>query len=61
MLRAYQFQLVIYDEVENFPDNTSPNFYYPFDERKSQLYSYDIDPTYDLTLNYLYYFTEVDF
>lgn len=37
-----ELDLVVYDEIENFPDYNNPLFMYPYSNRKSKLATYQI-------------------
>lgn len=41
-----EFELVIYDEVENFRKHTNPLFNYPYQDRKSFASAYTLDTTF---------------
>lgn len=37
IVRKLDFEIVVYDETENFPHYTSPLFNYPYESRKSKI------------------------
>ena len=39
-----EFQMVVYDEIEDFKDHNDPEFNYPYGKRKSQITQFTIDP-----------------
>jgi len=51
MTALFEYELILYDEVENFKDYTSPLFYYPFQVNKNVIISLNLD-TNDTVDNY---------
>ena len=55
MAQALEFELVIYDETENFRPYYDPLFDYPFETRKTKAATFTVDTkTTDSTGNYGY-------
>ena len=46
LFSKFDFQLVVYDEIEKFRDYDHPLFGYPYDKRKIQVNSFTLNPTY---------------
>ena len=43
MLGTYDFELVVYDEIEKFRDYDHDLFDYPYEERKTKLASFTLN------------------
>jgi hypothetical protein len=43
MLGAYDFELVVYDEIEKFRAYDNDLFEYPYEDRKTKLNSFNLD------------------
>jgi hypothetical protein len=54
----YEYNLIIYDEVENFKDYNSPLFNYPFQLNKNVLGTLDLYPNISES-NYNYTHTDI--
>jgi hypothetical protein len=46
LFSKFDFQLVVYDEIEKFRNYDDPMFGYPYDDRKIQVNSFTLNPTY---------------
>jgi len=44
MIELYEFDIVVYDEIENFKDYLSPVFDYPYEKRKTTIGWYSFEP-----------------
>ena len=60
MTALFEYELILYDEVKNFKDYTSPLFYYPFQVNKNVITSLNLD-TNDTVDNYKYSHTDIYF
>ena len=44
MFELYEFDIVVYDEIENFKDYISPEFDYPYEKRRTMIGWYNFEP-----------------
>jgi hypothetical protein len=62
LFSEFEYELVMYDEVEYFKKYTHPEFYYPFQKRKTKMGTFTLDITLDKdTYDYDYYSKTVSF
>ena len=54
IIGAFEINLIVYDEIENFQDYDSEMFNYPFDRRKNVIQTFQFDSNVS-TDNYAYY------
>lgn len=45
VLQNYDFQIVVYDQIEKFREYDDPQFSYPFDQRKIKANSFTLETT----------------
>ena len=62
LFSEFEYELVVYDEVEYFKKYTHPEFYYPYQRRKTKVGTYSLNITLDRdTYDYEYFSKTVSF